>query len=80
MGTLVEPVWEFPKIRGTLFGGPYNKDPSIWGTILGSPIFGNCHIQLDRIRKLKRYDQSEAPKLQLFKLKYPKPYTLNPKP
>ena len=22
-------MWEFPKIRGTLFGGPYNKDPSI---------------------------------------------------
>ena len=21
--------WEFPKIRGTLFGGPYNKDPTI---------------------------------------------------
>ena len=23
------PKWEFPKIRGTLFGGPYNKDPTI---------------------------------------------------
>ena len=22
------------KIRGTLFCGPYNKDPTIWGTIL----------------------------------------------
>ena len=32
-------MWEFPKIRGTLFWGPYNKDP----TILGSPIFGNSH-------------------------------------
>ena len=21
--------WEFPKIRGTLFLGPYNKDPTI---------------------------------------------------
>ena len=21
--------WEFPKVRGTLFGGPYNKDPTI---------------------------------------------------
>ena len=21
--------WEFPKIRGTLFWGPYNKDPTI---------------------------------------------------
>ena len=22
-------TWEFPKIRGTLFWGPYNKDPII---------------------------------------------------
>ena len=22
-------MWEFPKIRGTLFWGPYNKDPTI---------------------------------------------------
>ena len=22
-------ICEFPKIRGTLFGGPYNKDPTI---------------------------------------------------
>ena len=26
---------------GTLFGGPYNKDP----TIFGSPILGNSHIR-----------------------------------
>ena len=23
------PIWEFPKIRGTLFWGPYYKDPTI---------------------------------------------------
>ena len=23
-------IWEFPKIRGTLFWGPYNKDPTIY--------------------------------------------------
>ena len=22
-------IWEFPKIRGALFWGPYNKDPTI---------------------------------------------------
>ena len=33
--------WEFPKIRGTIFWGPYNKDP-----ILGSPIFGNSQMFL----------------------------------
>ena len=37
-------MWEFPKIGGTLFWRPYNKDPTIWGTILGSPIFGNSHV------------------------------------
>ena len=37
-------TWEFPKIRDTLFWGPYNKDPTIEGTILGSPIFGNPNI------------------------------------
>ena len=31
-------MWELPKIRGALFWGP-NKDPTIWGTILGS-IYG----------------------------------------
>ena len=36
-------TWEFPKIRVTLFGGPYNN--TIWGTILGSPIFGNAHLK-----------------------------------
>ena len=29
---------------GTLFGGPYNKDPTIWGPTFASPIFGNSHI------------------------------------
>ena len=33
--------WESPKIRGTLFWGPYNKDPPI---LLGPPIFGNSRI------------------------------------
>ena len=30
---------------GTLFRCPYNKDPTIWGAIVGSPIFGNLHIK-----------------------------------
>ena len=37
-------IWELPKIRGPLFWDPYNKDPTMSGTILGSPIFGNSHI------------------------------------
>ena len=31
-------------MRGSLFWGPYNGDPTIWGTILGSPLFGNSHM------------------------------------
>ena len=36
-------IWEFRKIGDTLFWGPYDKDPTLWGTILWSPIFGNSH-------------------------------------
>ena len=36
--------WEFPKIWGALFWGPYNKDPTILGSILGSLIFGTSQI------------------------------------
>ena len=31
-------------MRGTILGGPYNKDYSIWGSIFGSPFLGNYHI------------------------------------
>ena len=45
-------VWD---VWGLGFGGfrnfgvhnfwrPYDKDPTIYGTILGSPIFGNSHM------------------------------------
>ena len=30
-------------MRGTLFGGPCNEDPSILGSILRSLILGSCH-------------------------------------
>ena len=36
--------WEFPKIRGPYLGAPYNKDPTMSGTILGSPIIGNPQV------------------------------------
>ena len=32
------------KGSANFFWGPYNKDPTIWATILVSPIFGNSHI------------------------------------
>ena len=33
------------KGRYHIFGGPSNKDPTIKGTMLGSPIFGNPHMK-----------------------------------
>ena len=40
-------------MRGTLFWFPYNKDPTIWGIIFGSPIFGNSHIcRQDKLRRV----------------------------
>ena len=32
--------WGFPQIRGTLLGGPHNKDYSVLVSILGFPYFG----------------------------------------
>ena len=32
------------QIRGTVFWSPYNKDPTIRGTILGPPILGNSDM------------------------------------
>ena len=39
-----EAIREFPKIRGTLSWGPYNKDPTISGTIFGVPYFRKLPI------------------------------------
>ena len=36
----------FRKLGVPYFGGPYNKDPTIKGAILGSPIVGNSHVVL----------------------------------
>ena len=41
--------FQFPKIRDTVFWVPYIKDPTIWGTIFGSPIFGNSHVVQCRV-------------------------------
>ena len=39
-------MWEFPKIMGTLFGGPQNKEYHILGSILGSHYVGKlpCRV------------------------------------
>ena len=43
---IVFPIWEFPKIRGTIFGGPYNKDYNILGSVFGSPYLGKLPYDL----------------------------------
>ena len=37
-------IWGFPKIRGTILGGPLNKDYSIGVYIGGPPILRNYHL------------------------------------
>ena len=50
-------MWEFPKIRGTLFGGPYNKDPTkvlLFGVLDWGPLFSEtpkCKRLLFGLRK-----------------------------
>ena len=39
-GVVVNTEFGVSQNRGTLFGGPYNKDYSILGSMLGSPCFG----------------------------------------
>ena len=39
-------IWGFPKIRGTLFWNPHNKDYSILGSILGTPYFGKLPFRV----------------------------------
>ena len=34
-----------PYLGVPIFGGPHNKDPAKWGTILGSPIFGKPRLE-----------------------------------
>ena len=34
----------FPKLGGTILGGPYNKDYTILGSMLRSPILENYHM------------------------------------
>ena len=40
----ITPCMGVSENRGTSFWCPYNKDPTIQGTRLGSPIFGHSHI------------------------------------
>ena len=37
---------EFPKIRGTLFWGPYDKENNYLGYYIRVPFFGNSHMPM----------------------------------
>ena len=41
----IRAIWGCPKIRGPLFGSPYNKSPTILGSILWPMIFGISHME-----------------------------------
>ena len=43
----------FRKEGVPLLWGPYNKDPTSWGTILGSPIFGSPPISWFRVQGVR---------------------------
>ena len=30
-------MWDFPKVRGTFFWGPYDTDPTTWGPYYKDP-------------------------------------------
>ena len=45
--------WGFPKIRGTLFEGPHNKNFSISGSILGFPYFEKLPTPLRQSAELE---------------------------
>ena len=38
-------IWELPKIRDTLFWGPYNKDPTILRYYIRVPYFWKPHLR-----------------------------------
>ena len=44
-------MWEFPKIRGTLFWGPYSKDPMMIGDQIRVPLFSETPMCVFLFRK-----------------------------
>ena len=46
---LHKPIWEFPKIRGTLLGVPILRIIVFWGLYWGPLILGNYHLLLEEV-------------------------------
>ena len=55
--------WGFPKIRGTILGGPHNKDYNILGSIYwGPPILGNYQITSLKLQQQPNHDRVRGPR------------------
>ena len=50
----------FPKL-GILFGGPFNKDSNIFGSIWGPPIWGNYLVPLETLQRRAVQDRAPCP-------------------
>ena len=37
----LSPFWRFPRIVGTFYGDPYQKDYTLWGLYWGPTVYGN---------------------------------------
>ena len=44
--TVLQHKWGFPKIRGTILGVPRIRIRIYWGLYWGTPILGNCQIEV----------------------------------
>ena len=60
MHTMQRLILRFPKITGTILGGPHNKDGNILGVYWGPPILGNYHIPLGQFVQAT---QAQTPQL-----------------
>ena len=58
---MIPKMWGFPKIRGTLLGGPHIKDYSILGFIMGSPYFGKVPCRLKSVYRINSIQLNHCP-------------------
>ena len=62
-------TWEFPKIRGTLFWGPHNKDPNKLGYYIRIPHFRKLAHSCSGAERLKDSgDRSLDQQLEVWSL------------
>ena len=52
-GAFLAATWRFPKIKGTLLGGPIMRTIVFWGLYWRPPIWGNYHLTGRRCKRVK---------------------------